>query len=195
MLPASRAIHRRPDHLGPGAHSRSEIGRHGSQTRHKVWTIIQADPGVHKSDICRLTGLSWGTVSHHISRLHGSGRIRLHRMNNRALLFPLDVPRERWEEMAVLRNPQAVQVLDLLVREPRATVPRLAELLGASAKSIRRTLANLQNAGLIAKRGQVRPQFRVTTGAPARELDAHQRAALGMLAVYQMDPASAISIC
>ncbi len=180
-----------------GHSTRAQHGRPprpSSHTRDRIWALIQADPGVHKSDLKRMTGLSWGTISHHVSRLESSGRIRVHRVNNRAMLFPVDIPPERWNEMALLRQTQALQVLEALADGDRVNVSWLAARLGMSAKSLRRILGELESAGLICKRGRMRPDFQIVDPqAPPGRGPLVDPGAVGMFAVYQIEMGSPIA--
>lgn len=131
----------------------------GAGTRDRLMSLIRADPGVHKSDLCRMTGLSWGSISHHLQVLGRHRRIQLHMAGKRTMVFPAEVRQELWSALSALRDPRAAATVDHLKAVGRASLKEMAAHLGTDAKTTRRILQRLEEVAIVHKQGYTRPRF------------------------------------
>jgi DNA-binding MarR family transcriptional regulator len=131
----------------------------GAPARARLLALVQTDPGIHKSDLCRMAGLSWGSVSHHLQVLLREGLVRVHTVGKRTLVFPPDVDECHWSALCALRDARAVAVVEALRKQPRARLGQLQEALRLDAKTVRRLLQRLEQAAIVQKHGYARPQF------------------------------------
>lgn len=142
--------------------------RRNSPAREKIHATIQANPGVHKGDLQRMTGESWGNLTHHIFMLSRRKRIRCHYHGNRLLLFPARVEEQDFAPLAALRRRLACQVLAELSANAPQGVTDLARRLGTTRHVLTRTLAHLEEAGLVNRDNARRAPYRVHEATAAR---------------------------
>lgn len=64
--------------------------RDGALRRQVIEGTVRANPGIHKSDLCRRTGLAWGTIDYHVRRLEQAGRLRRHQHEGGVRYFTTD---------------------------------------------------------------------------------------------------------
>ena len=86
-------------------------------------TIIQfinSTPGIRYRELLRVTGLSNGVLSYHLNILDNSGRVQVHRINNRVTrYFSHDVSNVESNVIGLLRQPTTRKIiLYMLESEP-----------------------------------------------------------------------------
>lgn len=153
--------------------------RAGAQTRREILALVAADPGIHKSDLCRTLALSWGSISHHVAVLQRAGDLRVQALGRKSLLFPASVGDDEWTALSALRDDRASAVVELLRARPRLRLAELREVLELDAKKLRRILLRLERAKVVRKLGSARPQFCLdgwTTDRPAQAAPADRAA-------------------
>ncbi len=124
--------------------------RNGRETRKRIVEAVRENPGVNKSDLARMLGHSWGTMSHHIQSLARRGDLRPFRDGRELLLFPPDIPGSRLRQLAAMQGDVPVEILQHLTRSERG-IQELCTLLGRSRKVVRRTLQDMDDAGLVGR--------------------------------------------
>lgn len=139
--------------------------RDGKESRDRVLAIVQAEPGIHISELGRRLGLPWGTTRYHLAILQRRGAVEVEKGGRERRAFPSGIPPMQRAWLAALRGPNAVDVLRLLLDDPRQSVPRLSRRLGSSEKVVRRQIANLAQAGLLHRYGQVRALYELEPDA------------------------------
>lgn len=116
----------------------------GERTRERLLGIIREHRGVHKSELCRLTGHGWGNVGHHVQVLERQGLIETETHGRLLWIFDRNVnQRDRAMTVALQPSP-ARRILQALGLQPKATIRSLSEELAVSRKVIRHHLSVLK---------------------------------------------------
>lgn len=122
---------------------------------------VRENPGIHKSELCRVTGLGWGTVGYQLGRLRASGRISGLSVNGRFVVFPSTIQLSDGLAIQALRRPPARIALTELQGAPRG-LTELAKEGDVSRKVMRRHLRSLVDAGLVTRGEGHRGRFELT---------------------------------
>ena len=152
----------------------------GAPVRARILALVQADPGIHKSDLCRMAGLSWGSVSHHLNAMVRQGMVRLHTVGKKTLVFPPEIDEGEWSALCAMRDARAVAVVDALRSHRRARLGELQASVGIDAKTLRRLLQRLESAAIVQKHGYARPQFSLRGPDPPMAMSASSDSAPGV---------------
>lgn len=128
--------------------------------------LIRAQPGIHKGELQRLTGESWGNLTHHVSVLSRSHRIRCLYVGNRLTMFPAHTSENECHSLAALRRPLARDVVGSLREQPSQQLMALARSLGAPRKRVTSALAALEDAGLVRRNQGSRPEYSLPNELP-----------------------------
>jgi len=122
----------------------------GNAARRDIVAAIKRHAGITRSEIVRATGLSWGSVTHHIKQLSERGEIQAARLGRRTIYH---TGRREATSLAVVRllrtEPNSVMVLRVLNRGSPLTIEWMATKLGVGRKTVRRHLALMLDAGLV----------------------------------------------
>ncbi len=155
-------------------------------TSERVLQIIHEHPGIHKSELCRRTGLSWGAVSHHVGRLCVRRRMHAVQTGRRLVLLPSSLDRSAWQRYAAMAEPGFRAVIEALSEVDWCSPATLAKRTGLGEKYLRRFLGDLVEAGLLTQRGVHRPNYSLSPAIPPRsqglESEAPQKPAIYSLA-------------
>lgn len=130
-----------------------------ADTSRSLRALIEAEPGITKSELRRSTGLAWGTVCHHTDRLVAAGLVQVHEGGKHKHLFRADVPGDALQRQVVLRRPHTREVLRLFEARREVDIPHAMEATGLSRRIVTLRLAELEEAGLLERRGTGRPRF------------------------------------
>jgi len=139
--------------------------RDGAGSRARILAAIQADPGIHVAQLAERTGLSWHTTLYHLRLLERRRQVQVQKTDRERRAFPAGLPPAHRAWLAALRTGEAADLLRLLQQDPRQSIPRLSRRMGFSEKVVRRQMANLSQAGLVHRRGQLRPVYEVSRAA------------------------------
>lgn len=132
------------------------------QTRRTVLDAIRTRPGINKTSLARRTGLSWGTVGHHLQTLERDGLVALVRVGRTVHAAPTAFA-QRMQRTPLLVCPDARRVLGALLAESfRYGTTDLGRLLGMTRKQTRRYVYDLVEAGLVESNGSYHPCYRAT---------------------------------
>lgn len=82
----------------------------------KIIQLVEANPGIRYSEIKRVTGLTNGVLSHHISKIEKSGKIIIERTPRVARLYPCGTPQEHTIAIKHLKNPTSRKILTALLK-------------------------------------------------------------------------------
>lgn len=129
--------------------------------RQEIIDLVRANPGIHKSLICRQLELSWGTATHHVQQLEKQGILRSYTSGRELRLFYFDVPPQQLTWIAQLQNDVKAAIVELLQESPSLGAAELSEALGISAKVIRRHLTSLVDTGLVVSKAGGTKSFRL----------------------------------
>jgi len=148
-------------------------GAESMRKRAAILDAVRQDPGIHVAELARRVGLPWRTTSFHLAALERQGALVSYRRDRERHLFPAGVPDLHRDWLAALRSDNAQEVLHLLSDCPWQSIPQISRRTGFSQKVVRRQIANLVEAGLVQRRGTLRPEYDPIVGEAelARWLD------------------------
>jgi predicted transcriptional regulator len=126
---------------------------------------VEAEPGIHVSELADRVGLSWRTTAYHLGVLQRSRLIHVDKQSRERRAFPAGIPPRHRQWLAAVRLDHATDVLRLLLADPRQSVPALSRRMGYSEKVVRRHLTNLAEAGLVERQGTLRPLYGIDRSA------------------------------
>jgi predicted transcriptional regulator len=135
--------------------------------RGRVVEVVGQHHGITKAEICRLTGLSWGTVSHHVRQLHRLGELRLQPTDRRVYLFRSTVQTEQMTLMRLMRDETTQRIMDQVRANPGIGIQEVSRALSTSRKIIRRYMADLVDVEILSKTDDYRPKFTLRDQAPS----------------------------
>lgn len=141
------------------------LRRDGRAMRARIRAEVQGDPGIHVAQLAERLGVSWHTACYHLGVLAKARHIQLEKQGRERRVFPAGMPARHRQWLAALRTEQAADVLRMLVRDPRLSVPTLSRRMGFSEKIVRRQIERLADAGLVSRRGELRPVYEPTLEA------------------------------
>lgn len=118
--------------------------------RARIYSIVLANPGVHRAALVERLGLGNGATRHHLDVLVGSGLLMVTRPGGFVRYFPAGVVgfTEARRE-GVLRAGCNRAVFAILSAEPLLTLRAVGARLGISAPSVHRAVKRLREAGLL----------------------------------------------
>lgn len=131
----------------------------GETARARIQELVDKNPGIHKSKLSRLSGLSWGSINHHLKILRRAGNLVVQKQRHRAIIFPAGTPPELMRFIAMLGRPDRPDLVDYVRQNPGQGVQSMSRHYGVSRKIIRRHLAQLEDIGLIVRSEDYRPKF------------------------------------
>ena len=140
-------------------------GKDGRASRALIRATVEAEPGIHVAQLADRTGLSWHTIAYHLRILQRQGLLQLDKDGRERRAFPVGLPPRHRQWLAALRIEPAAEVLRILLDDPRQSVPVLSRRMGYSEKVVRRHVANLAEAGLVQRHGQLRPVYELSRAA------------------------------
>ena len=125
--------------------------RDPSAPRIAILAILQQRKGVHKSELCRLTGKGWGTISHHVYVLIKAGQI-ITEVHGRLLwVFLPDVPKTERDWIVATHVPDRLRILDRILGQRGTTIEALSSEMAVSKKVIRTHLSHLRRVGAVSR--------------------------------------------
>lgn len=142
----------------------------GQESRDAITNAVSCHPGATRSQLCRLTGLAWGSVAHHVDAMKARGELVAVRRGARELHFHPLTPAAHRHILAVLCDRLALRIVEKMRQTDSLGIQRLAGSLEESRKTVRRHLSILRDAQLLEESDDYRPRFHLTPEA-ARWLD------------------------
>jgi len=118
---------------------------------------------LNKSELCKMVGLAWNTVGHHLRILAKRGSIGVEDRGWDHGVFVAAVPPSHKGWLRALHDEDSASVLLELLRDPPLGVYDLSHRLGHSHKVIRRRINRLVDDGVVEKHGDARPRYRPAT--------------------------------
>lgn len=123
----------------------------GDANRVRIVSIVDADPGITKSELKFDLNLSWGTIDYHLHLLRDCQAVKFHRVYPRLHLFSPEVPDYAIPMLSALRLSRSEEIVSQLDSPLRAQ--DLVESMSASRKVIDRHLAHLILGGVLERDG------------------------------------------
>lgn len=122
-------------------------------TRRQIYDLVEANPGIHASELSRLTGSGWGTISHHMDKLRKGQMVLLRKVGDRNCYF-VSEGSLHFDELAVagaVRNPTAGRIAAFVHDHPMSSQKEVSENLELSAALTSFHTKKLVNLGAIDK--------------------------------------------
>lgn len=127
---------------------REEVLDHDA--RHRMYRIIQDEPGIHVSELMRRIDGGWGGLMHHLHVLEDKEFVTSREDGRYRRLFPVgQYNPDRMDTIALLRNESTAEALDIIARRPGINQTELASRMGIKPPSVRYHIDKLDDAGLI----------------------------------------------
>jgi predicted transcriptional regulator len=145
-----------------------------------ILDLVGRRPGIHKSEICRCLGMSWGAVSYHIPNLRKRGRLLIVSKGREARLFPPGIPAHQMAWMSRLNNEIDAAIIGHLINSPSECANDISQALGLGLQLIRRHLTTLTEEGLVKTEGEYARRFRLEPTVAmesfrdSKDLEAHR---------------------
>lgn len=136
-------------------------------TRGDILELVQSQGGLHKSELCRATGLGWGTICHHVQALEREQRIDIERHGRQTWAFSSKIDPEIRPLFVALTNGERRDLLSDLAHRSEVTITGLCDELTMSRKVVRTHLTHLVDAGAVERHGSRPHRYRVKPAALA----------------------------
>lgn len=118
--------------------------------RSRIVALVEAQPGIHYSDLVRKTGKGHGAVEHHIRKLVAGGLVRRIEAKGYTCFFPEGATDRRTMHAAsVLKSPVARGLVAHLRETPGMSSADAARLLGVTPPTLHYHVQRLSEAGLV----------------------------------------------
>lgn len=135
----------------------------GNKAREAIREAIRLNPGLSRSEIIRLTGLSWGVVAHHVRAMESRNEVKVIHIGRRPYFHLEEGEMSLFPVLRLLRTEAlAMEILRVLNRNGAFSVQELSDRLTISAKTVRRHLDHMVEADLVRKTNTMRTRFELT---------------------------------
>lgn len=140
--------------------------------RAQVFQVIQANPGIHASELSRKVGAGWGTIVHHLDKLEKGRLVTARRVNNQKCFFE-DGGKVSRQDMAIagaVRGDSASLITAYVTAHPMTSQKAMAEELGISPALTSFHVKKLASLGVLDKVRRGKETLLTTTQAVRRVL-------------------------
>ena len=144
-------------------------GKDGRAMRARMRELIQAEPGIHVAELAQRLAVSWHTAAYHLGVLVKTRVVQLEKGDRERRAYPAGISARHRQWLAALRADQAVEVLRNLMEGTPLSVPVLSRRMGFSEKIVRRHVERLADAGLLQRRGELRPVYEANPNLEATD--------------------------
>ena len=140
-------------------------------TRKAIFDAVCASPGMGVHAIAERTGVSYSTTAYHLERLVEAGMIVMTPDGNKLCYYKNGGAFTEAERrlLPVLKNGEAVRLLEAILETPGTYRAALAERLGVTATTINWHLKRLRETGLVAEVRSGRNAYLYPRVGPLRE--------------------------
>ncbi len=148
--------------------------------RAQVFQVIQANPGIHASELARRMGAGWGTIVHHLDKLEKGQLVAVRKVNNQKCFFEMGGKISR-VDMAIagaVRSDSASQIAAFVQTHPMTSQKMMAEELGISPALASFHVKKLVHMGVLEKARQGKQTLLTTTESLRRVLAGESGAVL-----------------
>jgi predicted transcriptional regulator len=124
---------------------------HLSEIQNKLIKYIHSQPGIRYRELLRVSGLSNGVLTYHITNLEKSGWIIADRsINNRVTrYYPNNIPVEETDIIGYIRNNAARQIILFILEHDSCTFNEIIEYTKKAPSTISWHLKRLKDSGII----------------------------------------------
>jgi predicted transcriptional regulator len=142
--------------------------RNGPRTRQEILTLLRAEPGLTKTQLCSRLDLAWGTIHYHLRLLREEQEIVERSAWGRRRFYTADTPTPEALLLPLLRDGTAPQIISAVHESPGIGIGGLSHRLAMSRKVVRRHLSALVGTGVLEKTPQFRARYFVSPRYHAR---------------------------
>jgi len=121
----------------------------GTQNRKMILTLINEMPGIRYIELKRITGLAYGTLTYHLSRLEREGKIKVIRTYKKSRYYPLYISELEAKILDCLRSSTCKNILLIMVEHGYITLHTLMSILKKGKSTIRYHIGRLMSIGVI----------------------------------------------
>jgi predicted transcriptional regulator len=121
----------------------------GNKNRRMILGLINEMPGIRYMELKRITGLAYGTLTYHLSRLEGEGRIKVVRTTRKSRYYPACMSELEANIIDCLRNSTCKSILSVLLEHEYVTLQMLMKTLKNGKSTIRYHIDRLMSIGVI----------------------------------------------
>jgi predicted transcriptional regulator len=124
---------------------------HLSEIQNKLIKFINTQPGIRYRELLRLSGLSNGVLTYHITNLEKSGRIIADRSINTKITryYPDNIPIEDADIIGHIRNNVARQIVLFILDRDSCTFNEIIEYTKKAPSTISWHLKRLKESGIV----------------------------------------------
>jgi len=122
-----------------------------NDVHNKLIRYINGQPGIRYRELLRVSGLSNGVLTYHITNLEKSGRIIADRNNNNKTTryYSNNIPIEETDIIGHIRNNAARQIILFILEHDSCTFNEIIEYTKKAPSTISWHLKRLKDAGII----------------------------------------------
>lgn len=120
--------------------------------RQRLLGLIDQEPGIHASQLCREVGESWGTVQYHLGLLRKAQMVRSVSAGRERQFYPPSVQPEHVRMLALLRQGRREEIAHFIHANPGARQVDICRGLRVSRKTFRASIVPLMEEGLLRER-------------------------------------------
>ena len=122
-----------------------------NDVHNKLIRYINGQPGIRYRELLRLSGLSNGVLTYHITNLEKSGRIIADRNNNNKTTryYSNNIPIEETDIIGHIRNNAARQIILFILEHDSCTFNEIIEYTKKAPSTISWHLKRLKDAGIL----------------------------------------------
>ncbi|HEV8361248.1 MAG TPA: winged helix-turn-helix transcriptional regulator [Candidatus Thermoplasmatota archaeon] len=125
--------------------------------REALLDAIRADPGVNATELGQKLSMGWGNLVYHLGVLERERLVSSTREGRHRRFFPVGLVDHRFQEpLALLRNPSAARVMEVIRAQPGLPQKLLSRQTGLSPSTINWHVERLSDAGLVWRRQEGR---------------------------------------
>src|SRR5919202_3950332 len=124
---------------------------HLSEIQNKLIRFINSQPGIRYRELLRVSGLSNGVLTYHITNLEKSGWIVADRNNNNKITryYPNNIPVEEADIIGHIRNNGARQIILFILDHDSCTFNEIIKYTKKAPSTISWHLKRLKDSGII----------------------------------------------
>ncbi len=120
-----------------------------TKNRKMILALINEMPGLRYIELKRITGLAYGTLTYHLSRLESEGRIKTVRTTRKSRYYPACISELEAKIIDCLRNNTCKSILLVLLEHEYVTLQMLIKTLRSGKSTIRYHIGRLMSIGVI----------------------------------------------
>ena len=120
-----------------------------TKNRKMILTLINEMPGIRYIELKRITGLAYGTLTYHLSRLEHEGKIKVIRTYKKSRYYPVYISELEAKILDCLRSTTCKNILLIMVEHRYVTLHMLMSILKKGKSTIRYHIGRLMSIGVI----------------------------------------------